>query len=77
MSGGSGAHNTQWVLQPCPKPKKFKEYRFEGVPNYLFARGAPMSQVGPVLNVVQNVKFTLVKATKAQRASKRTALLFL
>jgi len=74
MSGGSGAHNTQWVRQPCPKPKKFKEYRFDGVPN---ARGTPMSQVGPVLNVVQNVKFTLVKATKAQRGSKRTALLFL
>jgi hypothetical protein len=26
-----------------------------------------MSKVGPVLNVVQNVKFTLVKATKSQR----------
>jgi len=36
-----------------------------------------MSQVGPVLNVVQSVKFTLVKVTKAQRGSNRTALLFL
>jgi hypothetical protein len=22
------------VRQPCPRPKKFKEYRFEGAPNY-------------------------------------------
>jgi hypothetical protein len=30
------------------KPKKFKEYLFEGVPNYLPARGANMSRAGPV-----------------------------
>jgi len=22
------------IRQPCPRPKKFKEYRFEGAPNY-------------------------------------------
>jgi hypothetical protein len=34
-------------LQPCHKPKKFKEYQFQVVPNYLPAQGGHISWVGP------------------------------
>jgi hypothetical protein len=30
--------------QPCPRPKKSQEYRFEGAPNYLLARQSHMSR---------------------------------
>jgi hypothetical protein len=34
--------------QPCPRPKKVKEYRFQGAPNYIPARRARTSRIDPV-----------------------------
>jgi hypothetical protein len=39
------------VRKSCRRPKTFKEYRFERVPNYSRNRGAHMSQTGPVYNM--------------------------
>jgi hypothetical protein len=38
--------------QPCPRPKTFKVYRFEGATNYKAARSPHMSRASTVLKKV-------------------------
>jgi hypothetical protein len=51
------------VCQPCPRPKKFKEYLFERVPNYYPAWGA--THFEPALTIV----FYVIVYTKATARS--------
>jgi hypothetical protein len=79
MSGGSGGVRGvifNGFASPVLSRKRLKNIGFEGMPNYLSARGAHMSQTGPLLNAVQNINSTLVKATKVQAGRRRTALPF-